>query len=189
MRLLKTLLISVTALGAVALNGCSNGYSISQAELQQKIDDNLPVSQSVDLFLFTPQINLDSLALDLGRVEANKVNLAGGVSFTGIPGVAPVAAKMSISGRPEFIADEGNIYLREINVRSLQLQGESPTGTPLDLWLANSALDVLSQMATQYFAQYPIYSLEQGSLTQQALQRFGRDVTVGDGELTLSLAP
>lgn len=148
---------------------------IEQAQLQARIAPRFPLRQCkaviVCLELSHPLVVLRDGEDRLGLTTDVKVLL----------GTRERTGRLELSGRPRYIPQEGQLFLDDLEIRTLELEGLAPEYA--EFVKARGAL-----AARQALESHPVYTLDtataKGAIARQAV----RDVKVVGGKLRISFA-
>lgn len=170
----------VIALGMLALAGCAQlasltGFSISQSELQSRLNQQLDGwSQDLGKELGV-ETHIDQLDIKLADQKA-RIDVGGEAALSRLFKAVPLAIHLSVEGTPSL---EGKaVYLR--NVRLLAAKADllgysgslGPDTSAMGKWL------------TQYLDNHPVYRIPDSS----PFAHIPLNMTVGDGKLQFKAA-
>lgn len=189
MSFLKNLccLFIILLLGCQGISSDPNEYRISESRLQQAINRSLPSGNRFDLVVAQPEIKVEKLKVKLSNSQAGRVGLTGGMGLSGMPQFRNMDVDISLDGLPQYVPEEGAIYLRDVQLRSLELAGNEQLETIVEQFLVGPAMPLVSRVAGSYFNRNPIYRLSDDNVGQSRFSRFGPMVEVGNGYLMLRI--
>jgi hypothetical protein len=171
--------IVAAVLAALALSYC--GYmglaaghlDIEQAELQARIAPRFPVRHCkiviACLDLSNPVVVLKEGDDRIGFTADVRVLL----------GTRERTGRLGLSGRPRYVPDDGQLFLDDLQITTLEL-----TGFPeeyAELVKANGAV-----LARQAMQSHPVYTLDGNTAKGAFAKRAVRDVKVVNGKLRVS---
>ena len=160
-------------------------YRISEGRVEQAINRSLPVGNSFDLVVAKPQIKVERLEVNLRGVQPGRLGLTGGMGLSGMPQIPKMDVNIALDGLPQFVPEEGAIYLRDVQLRSVELDGNDQLETMVEQLLIGPALPLVSRVAGSYFNRNPIYRLTDDNVAESVFRRFGSSVFVDNGDLVL----
>lgn len=174
-------------LGCQGTNLKPNEYRISQGRVQQAINRALPYGNSFDLVVAKPEIKVDKLRVILGGDPPGRVGIDGGMGISGMPQMPRLDVNIALDGVPQFVPEEGAIYLRDVQLRSVELEGNTEFESVFEQLLVGPALPLVSRVAGSYFDRYPIYRLSDDNVGESVFSRFGPYVEVENRDLVLRI--
>jgi len=174
-----SLLALLALVGAAAiwyLAGKTYEIRISQAQLEQKLAERLPLTQRYPLVSVTmaqPRVHLseDSERVDFGLNMTVTTNTSGSQLL---------GAQIDVSSSLRYDAERGAIFLDQPVMDKLVVQGLDDRRTAM----AQVALE--AAMAS-YLAQQPIYTLNASDARQRVARMKVRDIKVDKGVLVVIL--
>lgn len=170
-------LLALVGAGAIwYLAGKTFEIRISQAQLEQKLAERLPLTQRyplVSVTLAQPRVHLneDSERVDFGLNMAMSMN-AGGAQI--------LSADIDVSAGLRYDAERGAIFLAEPVMDKLVVKGLDERRTAM----AQLALE--TAMAS-YLVQQPVYTLNASDMKQRAARMAVRDIRVENGTVVVLL--
>lgn len=149
---------------------------ISQAQLEQKLAERLPLTQRyplVSVTLAQPRVHLneDSERVDFGLDMTVKTNTSGSQLL---------GAQIDVSASLRYDAERGAIFLDQPVMDKLVVQGLDERRTAM-------AQVALEAAMTSYLAQQPIYTLNAADARQRVARMTVRDIKVDNGVLVIIL--
>lgn len=178
-KLTWSLLALLALVGAAAiwyLAGKTYEIRISQAQLEQKLAERLPLTQRyplVSVTLAQPRVHLneDSERVDFGLNMTVNTNTSGSQLL---------GAQIDVSASLRYDAERGAIFLDQPVMDKLVVQGLDERRTAM----AQVALE--AAMAS-FLAQQPVYTLNASDTRQRVARMAVRDIKVENGVVVLIL--
>lgn len=167
------------------LSGCNQiaQYSISEQEINQALVKHNNYEKQIGVSgLVDAHIVLTDLSSEIGREEPNKVMLSGNarVNISSLFGPQQAEMKLKMKAQPVFNAAEGAIYLKDMELVSVDVQPEKMQG------VLKALTPYLSESLKTYFNQKPAYVLSSDRSKAEALaKRFAKGLEVKPGELVI----
>lgn len=148
--------------------------NVSQSEIQSKVTERLPHRNCL-IGLACLEMKTATVALAEGSDRIGiRSELVATLGTREMPGVA------SISGKPRYVPAEGKVYVDDLRIDELQIQGMSPEVAQLVRLGGPALLRGVVQNT-------PIYTLR-GVTLRESFARFAlQKVEVADGKLRLTL--
>lgn len=180
-RTTRLALLATTLVAALALATCgvvsriSSGHiDVEQAELQARIAPRFPV-RNCKLIVACLELANPAVVLvdgdDRITVTADALLSAGRRDRPG---------RVGLSGRPRYAPDEGKLYIDDLQVTTLELQGLPPEYAGL----IRTAVPGLAKDALQ---RHPVYTLDTSTAKGALAKATVKSVKVVNGKLRISL--
>lgn len=184
MSTISRLLASV--LVVLFLSGCANRYVVSQEELQNTLDQRLPLTGQLAAPAAGGTVSADSVQIDVGRSLPGKVAITarGQVALPTALGQLRDDYHCTLSGALRFEPEDGGIYLAEVAVDSLEFTGLSRLLPPQ--WYEAATREAARLIVTQLTAG-PIYTVEDRSFSEKWFRQHGSAIEVEEGRLVFRL--
>ncbi|WP_392552610.1 DUF1439 domain-containing protein [Orbus wheelerorum] len=187
MQLKKRLQFIILFLIIGLLSACQQigQYSLSEQVLNSALQKKLgQYSQSVNASnLFKMKLDFNSLKLNIGQEEANKV-AANGTAQASIQtplGTENVNIKLNLSALPEINEQQDAIYLKQVEIADYQI--DSSLGS-----ISSSVLlPYLNQALQLYFENNPIYQLDKSNQLENLAFKSVSNIRVEQGKLVFSV--
>lgn len=158
------------------LAGKTYEIRISQAQLEQKLAERLPLTQRyplVSVTLAQPRVHLNE--------DSDRVDFGLNMSLTmNVSGSQIASADIDVSAGLRYDAERGAIFLAEPVMDKLVVQGLDERRTAM----AQLALE--TAMAS-YLVQQPVYTLNASDMKQRAARMAVRDIKVKNGGVLVLL--
>ncbi len=182
MRILTTIILLVIAAGAAAfffLRDQEFVFRFSEADLRERLDDQLPWSERYYLIF---EVTVDNPRIDL--IEGSD-RVAGGVdatlNITINDNPQPLSGAVDLSGSVRYVREEAAFYLADPQVENVRIAGIPDR-------YANRANQAISNALGAFYKSRPIYTLEGTEAADRAARLLLKDVTVKDEHLVVTLA-
>lgn len=182
---MKKLYIGLCLLLSGLVAGCSQvaQYTISEQEINQALAKHNNFEKQIGVAgLADAHIILNDLTAQIGREEPNKVTLNGNakVNINSLFGPQQATMKLKMKAQPVFIAAEGAIYLRDMELVDVQVQPEKMQG------ILKALTPYLNESLKSYFNQKPAYVLSADRSKAESLaKRFAKGLEVKPGEIII----
>ncbi|WP_026957321.1 DUF1439 domain-containing protein [Aliagarivorans taiwanensis] len=163
------LLIAVT----LFLTACSYNYSISEAELNQRLQ-RAELSKQVGIpGLALAAFKLTDLELAL-QEQDQKLQLDSQLSINVQTSDQQLQAQMrsTLEARPDYQPEQGAIYLKDLRILNQEI---SPSDAEPMLRLITPLVELA---LNQYLERYPLYQLDESDSKQAMAKRLGKDVQI-----------
>lgn len=171
---------AIALLAAVVLAGCgylgamAQGHlDIEQAELQARIATRFPVRNCK---LVIACLDLSNPVVVLREGE-DRLGLDADVRL--LLGTRERTGRIGLSGRPRYVQNDGQLFLDDLQITTLELAGFPPEYA--ELVKANGAV-----LARQALQSHPVYRLESSTAKGAFAKQAVRDVKVVNGKLRVS---
>ena len=163
------------------VDSLSDNLTLSDADINKYLEKYLGQEQSIGLSgVAKASLAFKNFNVNIGREEAGKVALSGGINFSisSILGGPSAGFDIKVKARPVYNAQEGAIYLKELELNDFAVNSNfgSKNASALTPYL-NSALQF-------YFDQRPVYAL---SGTAGAFKEAITDIRVERGRIVFQL--
>ncbi|MDU7779136.1 MAG: lipoprotein [Aeromonas caviae] len=150
---------------ALLLAACSlTQYSVSEGEINQYLKERVAFEKQLGIpGIMSSKIRLDDMQSRIGRSQADKVELdaAGELQVASPLGSQQMKIRLSLRARPDYVAEQGAIYLRDLELLSVKTE-------PADVGTALSPLlPTFNQSLSLFLSQTPVYRLD-GSRQNEA---------------------
>lgn len=182
MRKILVVLAAVLLVGVLGvflyLQGKEYTFRFTEAELQQKLAERLPISKT---YLFIFEVVLDEPRLTL--VEgSNRVNAGLDVTLNIYINdePQPLGGELDVSGGVRYDAAEGQFFLTDPVIENLQVQGIPARYT-------DRVNSVLTKAIGEYYADRPIYTLDKSNVKTAAAKLVLKNVVVENSVLIVTL--
>lgn len=167
------------------VTGCNQltRYTISEQEINQALAKHNNFEKQIGVAgLADAHIVLSDLAVQIGREEPGKVTLNGvtTVNISSLFGPQQATMKLKMKAQPVFVAAEGAIYLRDLELTGVEVQPEKMQG------ILKALTPYLNESLKSYFNQKPAYVLSTDrSKAESMAKRFAKGLEVKPGELII----
>ncbi|MGY3856396.1 MULTISPECIES: lipoprotein [Aeromonas] len=144
---------------ALLLAACSSltQYSVSESEINQYLKERVAFQKEIGIpGIMSSRISLDDLTSRIGRTRSDRVELdaAGDLQVASPLGSQQMKVRLSLSARPDYVADQGAIYLRDLELISVKTE-------PADVGAAlTPLLPTFNQSLSLFLSQTPVYRLD-----------------------------
>ncbi|MGI9325060.1 MAG: DUF1439 domain-containing protein [Pseudomonadales bacterium] len=178
-RYIVGLVILIGALGAyVYVQGREYTFEFTEPELLEKLSQKLPLERT---YLLIFQVVLDNPRLQLtdgsDRVLAG-LDVTLNIRIGSEP--LPLGGSVDVSGGVRYDDTMGEFYLDDPVIEDLSIQG-----VPTEY--SGRVDNILTKAIAQYYADRPIYTLNESDVKQSAAKLLLKDVTVQDRVLIVTL--
>ncbi|PSU94389.1 DUF1439 domain-containing protein [Photobacterium leiognathi subsp. mandapamensis] len=177
---LKALII---ASSAFIFAGCSN-YGVTESEMQNYINKETNVERSVGIQgIAYATGRFDNVKVGIGRVADNRVNVDATASAKlELAGQQPqdIVIKANFSAIPFYNPDEGAIYLRSLNIESLNIKPEK-----FNNMLTKPVVTPFVSLIGQVLSTKPVYKLDESEMKQALLKSTKPDLIIKNNQLVL----
>lgn len=183
---MKKAFLGLTALFfALLLSGCNQltQYTISEQEVNQALAKHNNYEKDIGVAgLVNAHILLTDLSSQIGREEPDKVTLSGSakINVSSLFGPQQADMQLKMKAQPVFDAQQGAIFLRDLEIVDAQVQPEKMAA------IMKSLTPYLNQSLKSYFNQKPAYVLSSDRSKGEALaKRFAKGLEVKPGQLII----
>lgn len=172
-------------LGIILLTACNQltQYSISEQEVNKALQKHNNYQKDIGVAgLADAHITLSDLNAAIGRQEPDKVTLTGkaDVNIRSLFGPQQAQMILTMKARPEFDAQQGAVYLKDLEIVDAQVQPEKMATT------LKTITPYLNESLKKYFNQRPAYVLSTDRSKAESLaKRFAKGLEVKPGELII----
>ncbi len=170
---------------AVLVSGCNQltQYTISEQEVNQALAKHNNYEKDIGVAgLVNAHILLTDLSSQIGREEPDKVTLTGRakISVTSLFGPQDADMQLKMKAQPVFDAQQGAVYLRDLEIVDAQVQPEKMAA------VMKSLTPYLNQSLKSYFNQKPAYVLSvDRSKGEELAKKFAKGLKVEPGQLVI----
>ena len=170
---------------AVLVSGCNQltQYTFSEQEVNQALAKHNNFEKDIGVAgLVNAHILLTDLSSQIGREEPDKVTLTGRakISVTSLFGPQDADMQLKMKAQPVFDAQQGAVYLRDLEIVDAQVQPEKMAA------VMKSLTPYLNQSLKSYFNQKPAYVLSVDRSKGEALaKKFAKGLKVEPGQLVI----
>ncbi len=176
------LLMAVVVLAAAGtyfyFSGKEYVYQISEHELQQKLDEKLPLT---GVYYFLIEVTLDHPRVGLmegsDRIKAGLdivLNIKLGSQ------AQPMGGSIDVTSGIRYAADQGQFFLADPVIEQLTIQGIPDAYT-------QQVSTAVTKAITEYYADHPVYALNAGDAGQAAARLVLKKVVVENKKLVITL--
>ncbi|BDH46311.1 lipoprotein [Salmonella enterica subsp. enterica serovar Choleraesuis] len=160
---------TIVAMGLL-LAGCNplSSYSVTEQEINNALAKHEQFSKDIGLpGIADAHIELSNLTSQIGRQEPGKVTLSGDakLDFNSLFGNQKADLKLTLKAQPAFNAQQGAIYLKEMEVTDAQIEPKKMAS------LLQTLMPYLNQSLRNYFNQRPAYVLSEDRSKGEALAK------------------
>ncbi len=183
---MKKAFLGLTALFfAVLVSGCNQltQYTISEQEVNQALAKHNNYEKDIGVAgLVNAHILLTDLNSQIGREEPDRVTLTdkAKINVTSLFGPQEADMQLKMKAQPVFDAQQGAVYLRDLEIVDAQVQPEKMAA------VMKSLTPYLNQSLKSYFNQKPAYVLSVDRSKGEALaKKFAKGLQVEPGQLVI----
>jgi len=183
---MKKAFLGLTALiFSLAISGCNQltQYTISEQEVNQALAKHNNYEKDIGVAgLVNAHILLTDLSSQIGREEPDKVTLSGNakINVSSLFGPQQADMQLKMKAQPVFDAQQGAIFLRDLEIVDAQVQPEKMAA------IMKSLTPYLNQSLKSYFNQKPAYVLSVDRSKGEALaKKFAKGLEVKPGQLII----
>ena len=178
--MLKQLLLLPLAL---LLGACSlTQYNVSEAEINQYLKDQVSFEKQLGIpGIMSSKIRLDEMQSRIGRKQADRIELdaAGDLDIISPLGNRQMKITFSLRARPEYMAEQGAIYLRDLELLSVETE-------PADIGAAlTPLLPTFNQSLSLFLSQTPVYRLNEQRKNEAMIKDKVEALKVEPGRLVI----
>ncbi|MEN3760231.1 lipoprotein [Aeromonas veronii] len=178
--MLKQLLLLPLAL---LLGACSlTQYNISEVEINQYLKDQVSFEKQLGIpGIMSSKIRLDEMQSRIGRKQADRIELdaAGDLQVSSPLGSQQMKIRFALSARPDYVADQGAIYLRDLELVSVKTE-------PADIGAAlTPLLPTFNQSLSLFLSQTPVYRLDSSRKNEARIKEKVEALKVEPGRLVI----
>jgi hypothetical protein len=165
-----------SSLAALVLMFCSQvaaafTYEITEAELQQKTTAAMPLEIKKPHYTLL----ISDPVIDLG-VADDDITILAKIDLT-MPGIQ-AAGNIKFKGRLTYDADSYSVFLKNVEVQQVLLEGVPETYSP--------GVKLISQLAaSKMFASNPVYVIKDDGMKARFAKSFLKSMSVKDDKLIL----
>ncbi|KGT93508.1 lipoprotein [Erwinia sp. S63] len=170
---------------AVLLSGCNQltQYTISEQEVNQALQKRNNFEKDIGVSgLVNAHIVLSDLNSQIGREEPGKITLSGkaNINVSSLFGPQQAEMQLKMKAQPIFNAQEGAIYLHDIEIVDAQVQPEKMAS------IMKTLTPYLNESLKRYFNEKPAYVLSEDRSKGEALaKKFAKGIEVKPGQLVI----
>ncbi|WP_421196880.1 lipoprotein [Aeromonas enteropelogenes] len=178
--MLKQLLLLplVLLLGACSLTQ----YNVSEAEINQYLKDQVSFEKQLGIpGIMSSKIRLDDMQSRIGRSQPDRIELdaAGDLQVLSPLGNQQMKVRFALRARPEYLADQGAIYLRDLELLSVKTE-------PADIGAAlTPLLPTFNQSLSLFLSQTPVYRLNASRQNEARIKEKVEALKVEPGRLVI----
>ncbi|MCD9541794.1 DUF1439 domain-containing protein [Photobacterium carnosum] len=177
---LKSLLLAGSV---VFFSGCAS-YSVTENEMQSYLNKETQFNHSVGIQgLAYATGKFDNIKVGIGRVAKNKVNVAAtataDLELMGQP-TQNISIKANFSAIPYYNQDQGAIYLKNLNIESLDI-----TPQRLNNVLTKPVITPIVSFLSQVLSTKPVYKLNDNEIEQALLKKTKPELIIENHKLIL----
>ncbi len=183
---MKKALYGLTALFfALTLSACNQltQYTISEQEVNQALQKRNNFEKDIGVSgLVNAHIVLSELNSQIGREEPGKVTLSGkaNINVTSLFGPQQAEMLLKMKAQPVYNAQEGAIYLHDLQIVDAQVQPEKMAS------IIKTLTPYLNQSLVRYFDENPAYVLSADRSKAEALaKKLAKGIEVKPGEIVI----
>ncbi|RPD98153.1 lipoprotein [Candidatus Pantoea deserta] len=175
----------VALIFSLLITGCNQltQYTISEQEVNQALAKHNNYEKDIGVAgLVNAHILLTNLSSQIGREEPGKVTLSGDakINVTSLFGPQQADMQLKMKAQPVYDAQQGAIFLRDLEIVDAQVQPEKMAG------IIKSLTPYLNQSLKSYFNQKPAYVLSDDRSKAEALaKKFAKGLKVEPGQLII----
>lgn len=178
--LFRTLLLLPLTL---LLGACSlTQYSVSEGEINDYLKNQVAFEKQLGIpGIMSSKIRLDEMHSRIGRSKADRVELdaAGDLQVSSPLGSQQMKIRLTLSARPDYVAEQGAIYLRDLELLSVKTE-------PADIGAALSpVLPTFNQSLGLFLNQTPIYRLDGNRQNEARIKEKVEALKVEPGRLVI----
>ncbi|MGL5031640.1 MAG: lipoprotein [Aeromonas sp.] len=140
------------------LGACSmTQYKVSEAQINQYLKEKVTFDKQLGIpGIMSSQIHLDHLQSRIGRTDPNRIELdaAGDLRVNSSLGSQQITVNFVLSARPDYVPEQGAIYLRDLHLLSVSTQ-------PANIGAAlTPLLPAFNESLSLFLSQTPVYRLD-----------------------------
>ncbi len=167
----------VLALVSTSCQGATGSFtvSLSREDLQEQIDQRFPVSRRaglIDVTFSDPRVNLVTGSDRIGLA----LKLASRLPFVG-----SLDGHLEVSGLIAYNQETRQVFFHEPRIDLIEIDGVDPK-------TVGATQNAVQAVARAVLSGVPVYTLEQRTLKEAAMQYLLKSVRVRDGTLILEMA-
>ncbi|PJG57862.1 lipoprotein [Aeromonas cavernicola] len=175
----KLCLLSLTLL----LGGCSlTQYNVSESEINQYLKEQVAFEKQLGIpGIISSKIRLDEMQSRIGRSQADRIELdaAGDLQVSSPLGSQQMKIRFALRARPDYVADQGAIYLRDLELISVKTE-------PADIGAAlTPLLPTFNQSFSLFLSQTPVYRLDSRRKNEAMIKEKVEALKVEPGRLVI----
>ena len=111
---------------SLLLAACSlTQYNVSESEINQYLKERVAFEKQLGIpGIMSSKVRLDEMQSRIGRSRADRVELdaAGDLQVSSPLGSQQMKVRLSLSARPDYVAEQGAIYLRDLELISVKTE-------------------------------------------------------------------
>ena len=175
---LALVLVVAAASAYYYFSGQEYVFRFTEAQLQQRLEESLPITRS---YLLIFQVTLDNPRVLLTD-GSNRVRAGLDIVLNATIGgeSRPLGGTIDVEGGIKYVPAQGQFFLTDPAIERLELQGVPPK-------YADSARAAMTKAIAEYYSTHPIYSLKATDVNQAAARLMLKDVIVERQTLVLTL--
>lgn len=167
------------------LSSCAS-YSVTENEIQEYLDNRAAFERTVGIKgLAWANVQFSDIKVGIGRVSNDRVNLdaksQAKIMISGQP-EQEIAIDVSFSAIPYYDKDEGAIFLKELEMESLDVAPDEFANFATKQ-LMTPIVDVLGKLILSY----PVYRLKEDDLKQSLLKTARPELLIKNHSLVVQM--
>ena len=168
---------------ALLLAACSlTQYSVSEGEINQYLMERVAFEEQLGIpRIMATKIRLADMQSRIGRRQTDRVELdaAGDLEVASPLGSQQMKVRLSLSARPDYVAEQGAIYLRDLELISVKTE-------PADVGAAlTPLLPTFNQSLSLFLSQTPVYRLDGSRKNEARIKEKVEALKVEPGRLVI----
>lgn len=165
------------------LAACSlTQYSVSEGEINQYLKDIVAFEKQLGIpGIMSSKIRLDQMQTRIGRQQPDRIELdaAGDLQVSTPLGNQQMKIRFSLSARPDYVAEQGAIFLRDLALISVKTE-------PADIGAAlTPLLPTFNQSLSLFLSQTPVYRLDNHRKHEASIREKVEALKVEPGRLVI----
>ena len=184
--MMKKVVLGLSALlFAVLVSGCNQltQYTISEQEVNQALQKRNNYEKDIGVSgLVNAHIVLSDLSSQIGREEPGKITLSGkaNINVSSLFGPQQAEMQLRMKAQPVFNAQEGAIYLHDLEIVDAQVQPEKMAS------IMKTLTPYLNESLKRYFNEKPAYVLSADRSKGEAMaKKLAKGIEVKPGQLVI----
>ncbi|MEH6533747.1 MAG: DUF1439 domain-containing protein [Photobacterium frigidiphilum] len=169
----------------LCVSGCAS-YSVTEGEIQDYLDSRTTFERTVGIKgIAHANIQFNDVKVGIGRVANDRVNLSSKaqaeIMISGQPKQS-VEVDIDFSAIPFYDKDEGAIFLKDLNVESLNVTPDN-----LGIFANKQLISPIVSIVGQILSTRPIYRLNDDDFKESLLKTAGPELKIKNHELVVGL--
>ncbi|CAJ1762915.1 hypothetical protein LMCDFJHI_00242 [Aeromonas salmonicida] len=123
---------------SLLLAACSlTQYNVSESEINQYLKERVAFEKQLGIpGIMSSKVRLDEMQSRIGRSSADRIELdaAGDLQVSSPLGSQQMKIRFSLSARPDYVAEQGAIYLRDLELVSCAIWSSSRSRRSQPTW-------------------------------------------------------